>query len=102
MHILADPTLTLDNIMEVVKDTEEHWERLGEELAVGQFERNEIRSNYQNNYLRMEAALNFYIRYHPTSSWKGIATALRAIGFHDLEDVVTTKYVRGVQVSDYV
>ena len=84
--------------MEVVKDMEEHWERLGEELAVGQSERNEISSNYQNNYLRMEAVLNFYIRYHPTSSWKDIATALRVMGFHDLEDVVATKYVRGVQV----
>ena len=86
--------------MEVVKDVEEHWERLGEELAVAQSERNEIRSNCQNNYLRLEAVLTFYIRYHPTSSWKGIATALRVMGFHHLEDVVTTKYIRGVQMLD--
>ena len=94
----ADPTLTTDNIMEVVKEVEHRWEELGRELVPLSKLWN-IKGLYQSDHLRMEAVVDYFVKYHYDSSWKEVATALQGMKLHKLADEVTTKYVRGMDVS---
>ena len=87
----ADPTLTTDNLMEVVKDVEHHWEDLGRNLGL---------FSYQlSGMLGMADVMDEYVRHHPTPSWKGVATVLQEMKLDKLADEVTTKYVRGMDVN---
>ena len=94
----ADPTLTTDNIMEVVKEVEHRWEELGWRLVplskVGN-----IRGLYKTNHLQMEAVVDYFVKCHYDSSWKRVAAALHKMELHKLADEVTTKYVRGMDVN---
>jgi len=94
----ADPTLTTDNIMEVVKEVEHRWEEFGRILVPRSKLRNNIRGLYKTNHLRMEAVVDYYVKYSPYS-WKYFGTTLQGMGLHKLADEVTTKYVRGMDVS---
>ena len=94
-HPAADPTLNSDNLMEVVKEVEDRWEDLGVWLNVPRSKRVEIRSLYQSAHHRMEAVVDYYVRYHPTPSWKGVAGALQRVNFHKQANLVTTNYVKG-------
>ena len=88
----VDPTLTTDNIMEVIKEVEHRWKELGHELglhAVG------VRRRLSG--LRgMADVVDEYVRYHPTPSWKKVATSLQRMKLDKLADEVTTRYVRGM------
>ena len=100
---LADPTLTTDNRMEVVKEVvkevEHLWEYLGEELG--------LRTNWLGQLIGvggekihgMADVVDEYVRRHPTPSWKGVATVLQQMELDKLADNVTTKYVRGMVVN---
>ena len=92
----ADPTLTTENIIEMVREVESHWWHLGHSLGVRFFQRWEIYHLYQNDHQRLEALVNHYVRHFPTPAWKGVACALERIELHQLAKVVTTKYVRGM------
>ena len=81
----ADPTLTTDNLMEVVKEVEHHWEELGYKLDV---QLAEVRG--------MADVVDEYVKHYPTPSWKKVATALQEMKLDKLADEVTTKYVRGM------
>ena len=94
----ADPTLTTDNIKEVVKEVEHRWEELGRKL-VPPSRLGNIKHLYKTNHLRMEAVVDSYVKCSAYSSWKMVAAALQAMGLHKLADEVTTKYVRGMDVS---
>ena len=94
----ADPTLTTSNMLSVLSGVEERWEELGELLAVGESKMNEIRQHHRSSTDRMEAVLNFHIKYYHTPSWQIIASVLQRMGLPDLAYVVTTKYVRGRQL----
>ena len=95
----ADPTLTTENIMEVVKEIEHRWEDLGYCLSVPESKRKNIRGLYQSDHLRTEAMVDYFVKYHFDSSWKRVAAALQEMELHKLADEVTTKYVRGMDVS---
>ena len=84
----ADPTLTTDNLMEVVKEVEHHWKMLGLTLGL------HIRIGMHG----MAYVVDEYVRHYPTPSWKKVATALQEMELDKLADEVTTKYVRGMDV----
>jgi len=95
----ADPTLTTDNLMEVVKGVENHWDGLGFRLDVPQSKREEISRLYHSDHWRMAAILDYYVRQSPILSWKEIARALQVTELHEQADEVTTKYVKGMDVN---
>ena len=95
----ADPAFTIDNLMEVVKEVEHRWEELGSKLLGIPFKMREIKGLYKTNHLRMEAVVDYYVKYQYDSSWKRVAAALQEMELHKLADEVTTKYVRGMDVS---
>ena len=80
----ADPTLTTDNLMEVVKEVEHRWKDLGHKLGV----------QYSGVH-DMAGVVGDYVRGNPTPSWKGVAAALQEMKLDKLADEITTKYVRG-------
>jgi len=95
----ADPTLTTDNLMEVVKGVEDHWDDLCLGLGVPLSERDEIEYLYHSDHHRMQALADHYTTHHPTPSWKAIAGALQGEELHKQADEVTTKYVKGMDVN---
>ena len=84
----ADSTLTTDNLMEVVKEVEHHWEELRDKLRL-----------YMSSVHGMADVVDEYVRRYPTPSWKEVATALQRMKLDKLADEVTTKYVRGMDVN---
>ena len=86
----ADPTLTTDNLMEVVKEVEHRWLDLGRKLGL---------SKYLLSVHGMANVVDKYVRHYPTPSWKKVATALQRMKLDKLADEVTTKYVRGMDVN---
>ena len=95
----AEPTLTTDNLMEVMKGVEHHWWYLGIGLGVPESKRQEVRRLYHSVHQRMEALLDNYIKYHPATSWKHFAETLQKVRLHKQADEVTTKYVKGMDVN---
>ena len=85
----ADPTLTTDNLMEVVKEVDYRWEELREELRVRTLSRVQ----------GMADVVNAYVRCYPDPSWKQVAAALERMKLGELADEITIKYVRGMVVS---
>jgi len=57
----ADPTITTDNLMEVVKEVEHRWEEFGELLGLPSKVEN-IRGLYKTDHLRMEAVVDNYVK----------------------------------------
>lgn len=99
----VDPTLTTDNLMEVVKEVEHRWKLLGTYLNVSHFKKQEIQHLYMSDNQRMEAMINEYVRHNfPTPSWKEVATALQKMKLDKLADKVITKYVRGTADVNHV
>ena len=95
----ADPTLTTENLIEVVRGVEDRWEALSDKLFVRSSEEQKIQRLYQSDHQRMEALINHYVRHYPLRSWKEFASALGRIQLPQLAEVVTTKYVRGIYVA---
>ena len=95
----ADPTLTTDNLMEVVKEVEHRWEDLGRKLG--------LCTHYDIGRGRIELSgmhgmadvVDEYVRCYPTPSWKQVGAALQRMKLDKLADEVTTKYVRGMVVN---
>ena len=98
----TDPTLTTSNMLSVLSGEEERWEELCRGLleysGVCESKMAEIRRNHRSSTDRIGALSNFYIGYHYAPSWQRIALALQRMGWQDLADMVTTKYVRGRQL----
>ena len=84
----ADPTLTTDNLMEVVKEVEHRWEDLGRNLGLPTC-----------RLSGMADVVDEYVRRYPTPSWRQVATVLQEMKLDKLADEVTTKYVRGMDVN---
>ena len=95
-HHPADPTLTTENLMEVVRGVESCWENLSDQLGVRSSEDQKIKRLYQSDHQRLEALIEHYTRHHPSRSWKQVADALEEMELPQLAEVVTTKYVRGM------
>ena len=107
----ADPTLTTDNLMEVVKEVEHRWEDLGEELGLRTEERQligEVLIDVDEEVLigldgeeihGMADVVKEYVRHYPTPSWKQFGTVLQRMELDQLAVEVTTKYVRGMDVN---
>ena len=95
----ADPTLTTDNLMEVVKGVEDHWYHLGVSLGVPLSKMVEIHCLYHNHQHRMQALADHYTTHHPTRSWNKVATALQGEELYKQADEVTAKYVKGMDVN---
>ena len=105
----ADPTLTTDNLMEVVKEVKHPWWDLGEELGV----RTIYVADDDDDYLLrrlligvdgeeirgMADVVDEYVRRYPTPSWKHVCTVLQWMELDKLANEVTTKYVRGMDVN---
>ena len=87
----ADPTLTTDNLMEVVKEVKHRWVELGNRLG--------LRMSVFGMLHGMADVVDDYVRHYPTPSWKKVATALQELKLDKLADKVTTKYVRGMDVN---
>ena len=87
----ADPTLTTDNLMEVVKEVEHRWQDLCHQLGLSLYRLSCVRG--------MADVVDEFVRHHPTPSWKKVATALQEMELDKLADEVTTKYVRGMDVN---
>ena len=92
----ADPTLTTENLMEVVRGIEGRWMDLGQNLVVRASEMQKIPHLYQSDHQKMEAIIKHYVRYHPFCSWKVVSRALERMELPQLVEVVNTKYVRGM------
>ena len=97
----ADPTLTTDNLMEVLKEVEHHWSVLSASLGVPYSKTVEIRRLYQSHHHRMEAMVDYYVR-SLTPSWKRVAGALQGLHLSEVAAVVTTKYVKGTDVNSLI
>ena len=99
----ADPTLTTDNLMEVVKEVEHCWVDLGRKLGFTRVEDVNSGSQWLSagdlEIHGMDSMINEYVRRYPTRSWKKVATALQEMELDKLADEVTTKYVRGMDVN---
>ena len=95
----ADPSLTTDNLMEVVKGVEHRWDELSRGLGMPLSERDEIEYLYHSDHHRMQALADHYTTHHPTPSWKAITGALLEEGLLKQADEVTTKYVKGMDVN---
>ena len=95
----ADPTLTTDNLMEVVKGVEHHWWDLGFRIGVSRSKRNEFSSLYYSDQHCMQALADEYTTHHPTPSWKAVAGILQEKQLYKQADEVTTKYVKGMDVN---
>ena len=85
---LADPTLTSDNFLEVMKDKRQCWKDLADELDI-----------LEDSMHGMEDVVDEYVQCYPTPSWKKIALALQEMKLCKLADEVTTKYVRGINIT---
>ena len=85
---LADPTLTSDNFIEVMKDDRHRWRELAINLRV-----------LKPAMHGMEDVVDEYVRRYPAPSWKKVALALQKMKLPKLADEVTTKYVRGMNVT---
>ena len=94
----ADPTLTTENLMDVVRRVESRWEDLSDELGVRYSEDQNIQRLYQSDHQKMEALVNHYVQHCPFHSWSDVASALEEMKLRHLAKVVTTKYVRGIHV----
>ena len=92
----ADPTLTTENLMEVVRGVEGRWKDLSDKLNIRPTEKEKIPHLYQSDHQRMEAIIKHYVRHKPSRSWKRVADALEWMNLPQLAEVVTTKYVRGM------
>ena len=96
----ADPTLTTDNLMEMVKEVEHRWEELGGKLnlcihvVAGKLQ---IQLSGVHG---MAGVVDEYVNRYPTPSWRKVATALQEMKLDKLADEVTTKYVRGMDIAD--
>ena len=95
---LADPTLTTDNLMEVVREVEHHWEDLGCKLGLRTQNRRLIVVDGEKIH-GMADVVDEYVRHYPTPSWKQVSTALQEMELEKLANEVTTKYVRGMDVN---
>ena len=91
----ADPTLTTENAMEVVKGVERRWWDLATNLEVRYQKAENIQSLVHSDIQGMEAVLKEYVNYHPLRTWGNVAEALQLMGLHQQADDVTNKYVRG-------
>jgi len=145
----TDPTLTTDNLMEVVKgvegcwynlrrtlgvpgsktdeisilyDSDQHrmqaladnctthlptrWRDIGFQLGILDSKLNvKIRGPYQTDHHRMQALADHNIMHHYTThhcmpSWKAIPGALKWTKLQKQADEVTTKYVKGLKVTN--
>ena len=96
----TDPTLTTDNLMEVVKEVEHRWEDLGRKLGL-RTPRYSLKliGVHGEEILGMADVVDEYVRRYPTPSWKEVTTALQEMKLDKLADEVTTKYVRGMDVN---
>ena len=97
----ADPTLTTDNLMEVVKEVKHSWEELGCKVGLRK-DTTPVRGKRQTQLAGvhgMADVVDEYVRHYPTPSWKKVATALQRMKLDKLADEVTTKYVRGMNVN---
>ena len=94
----ADPTLTTDNLMEVVKEVEHRWEDLGHKLGFLKLNGQLVDVECEEIH-GMADLVDEYVRRYPTPSWKWVATTLQGMELDKLADEVTTKYVRGMDVN---
>ena len=85
---LADPTLTTNNLIEVMKEEKHHWKDLAHKLGLSTSGRH-----------GMDDVVDDYVRRYPNPSWKQVALALQEMELHKLADEVTTKYVKGMNVT---
>ena len=85
----ADPTLTNDNLMEVV-EVEHHWKDLGDKLGLPMYRLSGMHG--------MADVVDEYVRRSSTPSWKEVAAVLQEMKLDKLADEVTTKCVRGMDV----
>ena len=87
----ADPTLTTDNLMEVVEEVKHRWKDLHRKLGLPMYQLSGIHG--------MADVVDEYVRHYPSPSWKQVATVLQEMKLDKLADEVTTKYVRGIDVN---
>jgi len=92
----ADPTLTTENLMEVLKGVESRWNDLADKLVV-RSEISKIETLYHNDTDKMEAVVNEYVRQFPTHTWRRIVRALKRMRLHEQANVITTKYIQGIR-----
>ena len=94
----ADPTLTTDNLMEVVKEVEHRWEDLGHNLGFPKVDGQLIDVDSKEIH-GVAAVVDEYVRRYPGPSWKQVSRVLERMKLDKLADEVTTKYVRGMDVN---
>ena len=94
MFSTADPTLTTENLMELLGDVKEQWSFLATGLGVSTSQLQQINSYYQMNQDRLRASLDHWISSYPCSSWLMVATVLDQMdGNQHLAEVIRIKYI---------
>ena len=61
--------------------------------------RQEIDNHYQSDHHKMEAMVDHYIKFYPTTSWKDVSETLQRMRLHKQADEVATKYVKGMDIN---
>ena len=97
LPLSSDPTLTTDNVTEVVKGVP--YSILHFVLEVSNGKRREIDHQYQSEEQRREAQVAHAIHTHPCFSWKRLSALLQQyVGCHDAAAEVIRKYVKGQSI----
>lgn len=85
--------------MVVMKGAEHHWWNIAFQLRVLPSKRQEIDNHYQSDCHKMEAMVDHYIKFYPTTSWKDVSETLQQMRLHKQADEVATKYVKGMDIN---
>ena len=96
----SDPTLTTNNVTEVVKGV--RYVGLDYVLEISNRKSREIDNQYQSEEQRKEALVAHAIHTHPCFSWKRLSARLQQYsGHHDAAAEVTRKYVKGQSIMQF-
>ena len=82
--------------MEVVNGLERRWEDLAYKLDLRYEKIGGIKTTYHNEFQRMEAVVDDYVRYKPDRSWEDVAISLQKMRLPQKADAVIAKHVRGI------
>ena len=89
-----DPSITAQNLREVVKD-------YGEDFNYRLFEACGLEFTYFFSFDEeaIEAAIYNYVTWFPFRSWKNLMSGLQEVGQHELAERVGSKYLHGMSVQ---
>ena len=93
--LCPDPSLTTDNVVEELREVEEEWRELGNQLYIPESKREDIAVTHHSDSDRLRAVLEYWIQTSPCPSWKLLVLALEWIDMFTLAKHIRDKYCGG-------